>query len=161
MPLKKHAPKSRKLKKAAAPGPITNYFELVKEGESAPFYINASREDIVAKANVVAKTGKTVNVFFVGRRLIGFCTETCANNADCGSGFACVNAACNGVTCSPICVPSCTTDTDCRRGTCRDITNASTGGSSSVCDIRRANGTTCTWDGDCQSANCNQFGNCE
>lgn len=76
MPLKKHAPKSRKLKKAAAPVPITNYFELVKEGESAPFYINASREDIVAKANVVAKTGKTVNVFFVGRRLIGFCTET-------------------------------------------------------------------------------------
>ena len=98
---------------------------------------------------------------FSTRKSIGFCTETCANNADCGSGFACVNAACNGVTCSPICVPSCTTDTDCRRGTCRDITNASTGGSSSVCDIRRANGTTCTWDGDCQSANCNQFGNCE
>lgn len=92
---------------------------------------------------------------------IGFCTTTCTSTAQCGTGFACVNAECNGTSCTAVCLPTCASDGDCRRGTCKGIANVGAAGMTSVCTVRMANGSRCTWDGDCQSANCNQFGNCE
>lgn len=91
----------------------------------------------------------------------GFCTATCATDAECGEGGQCVDVPCVGgatTGCGSVCLPGCDPDdgSSCNRlamASCRELTGVA-GGSVHVCDPRNDENTRCRDAADCASGNC-------
>lgn len=100
----------------------------------------------------------------------GWCTTGCSSDAECAAGTRCVDIPCIGSSseCGQMCLPTCATDSDCRRGnsgfsghpggiTIGECVSRRLveGGQSGVCDVKLRDGTTgCLGANDCFSGDC-------
>jgi len=85
----------------------------------------------------------------------GWCSTGCTGDADCGAGLACVDLPCvdaQDPQCGRRCAPRCLTSSDCKPGTCRQL--AGVGVTTTACDLRGADGSTCSHAGQCVSSRC-------